>query len=266
MTSLTRRHRGAVLAAVVLGVVGVLCAVLLPTFAAPGGLVPGALRSERAHDDTGLRVAGDGSLPETAPKLGAPNEPLSSAERGYAYHLARQAMPADARDILGEPGGELLTADLPALAERTPARLVTVAVYDYATDRLHQLLVDLTHHTIVRDESTQGLQLPPTQAETATALALALEAKPAPAFVAEYRKLSNTPLLVPDQVSAIAGAWRPAAARPTSPQTQVCGRHRCVQLMVALPTGQYLDTTDIVVDLSTRTVLRTELEAPSHAQ
>jgi hypothetical protein len=266
MTSLTRRHRRTVLAAVVVGVAGVLCAVLLPTFAAPGGLVPAALRSERAHDNTGLHVAGDGSLPDTAPPLGEPNEPLSSDERGYAYHLAREAMPEDARDILGGSGGELLTADLPALSERTTARLVTVAVYDYTTDRLHQLLVDLTHRSIVRDQSTQGLQLPPTESETATALALALEAKPAPAFVAEYRKLSNTPLLAPDQVSASAGAWRPPTGLPSSPETQVCGRHRCLQLMIALPTGQYLNTTDIVVDLSTRTVLRTELEAPRRAQ
>jgi hypothetical protein len=36
--------------------------------------------------------------------------------------------------------------------------------------------------------------------------------------------------------------------------------------MVALPTGQYLDTTDIVVDLSTRAVLQTELEGPGRAQ
>ncbi|WP_244931808.1 hypothetical protein [Nocardioides sp. W7] len=259
MTTPLLRRLAAVLTAVVLGSVGVLCALLLPTSAAPGDLVssapaPGTDAEER------FRAVGDGSLTETAPRLRAPHEPLSSAERGYAYHLARAAVPETTRDVRGESGGELISADLPPLSERTSDRRVAVTLYDYASDELHQLLIDLTHDAVVRRQATQGLQLPPTQAETATALELAITARPTPAFVSQYRQLNGVPILNPGQVSAVAGVWRPVDEGPPAPATQVCGLHRCVQLLVALPTGEYLDTQDFVVDLSTRTVLRIERE------
>jgi hypothetical protein len=262
MASPPRRHRRALAAAVALSVGGVLSAVLIPTFAAPGDPAPSAPRDA----DAKFRTVGDGSLPETAPRLRAPHEPLSAGERGYAFHLAREAMPAQARDILGEPGGEPISADLPPLAERTADRRVVVALYDYTTDELHQLLLDLTHDTVVERQATQELQLPPTETEASTALELAITAKPVPAFVAQYRQVNGTPLLNPGQVTAASGIWLAEAARPTAAETQVCGLHRCVQLLIALPTGEYLDTQDFVVDLSTRTVLRTQRGEQNNAQ
>ena len=252
------RKRAVVLAAVALGSLGILGAILLPTSATPGAVLSGSPRGEGVHD-TEFRVAGDGSLPETAPRLRAPNEPLGSAERGYAIGLARDAMPTDAQDVLGEPGGEVLAADLPPLAERTAARLVSVAVYDYTADRLHQLLVDLTGRSVLSDQSAEGLQPPPTAAEATVALDLAMKADPAPVFTHEYSKSTGNPLLTPGQVHAVAGVWRPAGLSASSAQaTSVCGQHRCVQLLIALPTGQYLDTQDFAVDLSKRSVLRTQ--------
>ncbi|HTW17192.1 MAG TPA: hypothetical protein VMF51_18830 [Nocardioides sp.] len=262
MASPPRRHRRALVAAVALSVGGVLGAVLLPTFAAPGGPVAGAPRDA----DAKFRTVGDGSLPETAPRLREPHEPLSAGERGYAFHLAREAMPEQARDLLGEPGGEPVAADLPPLSQRTSDRRVVVALYDYTADELHQLLVDLTHDTVVQQQATQELQLPPTDTETATALELAITAKPILSFVAQYGQVNGAPLLNPGQVSAMGGAWLPDAARPTAEETQVCGQHRCLQLLIALPTGEYLNTQDFVVDLSTRTVIRTGLEEQNNAR
>jgi hypothetical protein len=255
MPTPTLRQRGAVLAAVALGTIGVFGAVLLPTSAAPGGLLSASPRGEGAHDAE-FKVAGDGSLPETAPRLRAPHEPLSSAELGYALHLARDAMPADSQDVLGESGGEVITADLPPLAERTSARLVTVAIYDYTSDRLHQLLVDLTHREVLNDQSVRGLQLPPTAAEATIALDLAMKADPEPAFVAEYRRTTGNPLLTSAQVHVVAGVWRPVIPSAADEQaTAACGQHRCLQLLIAVPSGQYLGTQDFAVDLSTRSVL-----------
>lgn len=263
MTTSTPRQRGAALGAVAVAAAGVLCAVLLPTWAAPGELVA-ADPMPGTEEGAPFRTVGDGSLPEAAPPLRGPHEPLSSAERGYAFRLAREALPDTARDVRREPGGELISADLPALADRTAARLVVVTAYDYATDELHQLLLDLGAGEVVSDQHASGLQLPPTEAETAIALELAITAEPAPTFVVEYRELNNAPLLTADQVSAVAGVWRPAAEALAAPVTDVCGRHRCVQLLVALPTGEYLDTHDIVVDLSARAVLPAEQEDHRH--
>jgi len=262
MPTPTLRQRGAVLAAVTLGTIGILCAVLLPTSAAPGALLSAPPRGEGAHD-TGFEVAGDGSLPTTAPRLGAPNEPLSSAEVGYAVHLARTAMPADAQDVVGEPGGEVLTADLPPLAARTAARLVAVAIYDYTTDRLHELVLDLTHRTVLSDQSVRGLQLPPTEAETTIALDLAMKADPALAFVREYENTTGNPLLTRDQLHAVAGVWRPVAPS-TVGATAACGPHRCLQLLLGMPSGQYLGTQDFAVDLSARSILRVQESDNEH--
>ena len=264
MTTPHLRRLSTVLGAVVLGTVGVLCAVLLPTSATTGSPVSAAPRPG-TDADTRFTAVGDGSLPEDSPRLRAPHEPLSSAERGFAYYLARDAMPATTRDVSGERGGELLAADLPPLEQRTSARLATVALYDYASDELHQLLLDLTNEVVVQDETTKGLQLPPTEAETATALELAITAKPAPAFVGQYRTMNGVPLITAGQVSAVGGAWRPVDGRRLPPGTERCGQHRCVQLLIALPTGEYLDTNEIVVDLSTRTVLRSDVEEQRNA-
>ncbi len=258
MRTPTLRQRGAVAAAVALGTIGVLGAVLLPTSASPGGLLSASPRGEGTHD-TEFEVAGDGSLPETAPRLREPNAPLSSAERGYAIHLARAAMPSDAHDVLGKPGGEVLAADLPPLTERTSSRLVAVAVYDYTADRLHQLVLDLTHRTVLSDQSVAGLQLPPTAAEAAIALDLAMKADPEPTFVAEYRKTTGNPLLTPAQVHVVAGVWRPLAPSGGEEQaTAACGQDRCLQLLIAVPSGQYLGTQDFAVNLSTHSVLSTQ--------
>lgn len=250
------RLRRALMGAVAVGAVGVLSAVLLPTSASPRG--DGA-------EETEFHVAGDGTLPETAPPLRAPHEPLSSAERGYAIHLARESMPAKTRDVLGMPGGEVLAADLPPLAERTSARLVTVAVYDYTSDRLHQMVLDLTNRKVLSDQSVPGLQLPPTMAETTVALDLAMRATKPPAFFAQYREITGNPLATPEQVHVVAGVWRAADETTASENaTEICGRHRCLQLLLALPSGQYLDTQDFAVDLSGRTVLTTAPAEPEH--
>lgn len=258
MSALTLRQRGTALAAVALGTVVVVSAILLPTSATPGGFLPASPRSDGGHD-TEFRVAGDGTLPETRPDLRSPHEPLSTQERGYAVHLARTALPVTATDVTGDPGGEVVAADLPPLAERSSSRLVSVAIYDYSVDRLHRLLVDLTRRSVVGTESAEGLQLPPTPTEAAVALDLAVKAEPAPRFHREYRAITGNPLLTPDQVRAVAGVWRPAyPAAAGRGHTAACGRHRCLQLLIAVPTGQYLNTQDLAVDLSTGSVLTIE--------
>jgi hypothetical protein len=222
---------------------------LLPSVAGSG---PG----DTSPDGELHPVGGDGSLPTRAPKLRAPDAPLSVAERGYAIHVAQQSMPADAEDVLGNPGGEVLTADLPPIEDRGAGRRATVSLYDYSSDRLHQALVDLAAGSVVRDRDVRGLQLPPSIAEATIATQLALAADPPPAFLEQYRNLTGAPLVAAEQVQVVAGAWRPlndgaAAAGPT----KVCGADRCLQLLLALPSGQYLNTTDFAVDLSSRTVL-----------
>jgi hypothetical protein len=244
----TPRARLALLA-VALGGLVALGVPLLPSIAGPGS-------GDSSADAEFHPVGGDGSLPKHAPRLRSTDAPLSVAERGYAIHLAQQAMPAEARDVLGMPGGEVLGADLPPIEDRGTERRATVSIYDYTSDRLSQALVDLAAGSVLRSREVRGLQLPPSIAETTIATQLALAADPAPAFLEEYRQATGAPLVAAEQVHAVAGVWRSIAddAAPVGP-TKVCGRDRCLQLLLALPSGQYLGTQDFAVDLSSRTVL-----------
>lgn len=253
MRATTSRTRLALLAVplvIALGGTAVAALPLLPSSAGPDSAGP--------RTDVEFRAVGDGSLPRRAPSLGPPDAPLSVAERGYAIHLAQESMPSGAADVLGNPGGEVLAADLPPLDDRGDGRRATVSLYDYAADRLHQALVDLAAGSVLRSREVRGLQLPPTAAESAIATQLTLAADPAPAFVEQFRRLTGADLIAAEQVRVVAGVWRslsdPGGASAGG-AVEACERHRCLQLLIALPSGQYLATHDFAVDLSSRAVL-----------
>lgn len=232
-----------------------------------GGLVlqwspsPGAPGSGAGGGSGEFTVAGDGTLPKKRPALRESGAPLSTAERGYAISLALASLPSPTRDVLDEPGAEVLATDLPAPAERDGRRRAQVSAYDYRDDRLHQILLDLPTGRVIAEESLTGVQPPPSAAETQVALDLALAAMPAPAFVDQFRQLTGAPLLTGDEVRVIGGAWTPHSHSGTGPHASgsgaagACGTERCVQLLVALPSGQYLNTADLVVNLSRHAVV-----------
>ncbi|WP_436700246.1 hypothetical protein [Nocardioides sp. BYT-33-1] len=231
-----------------------------------GGLVlqwspsPGAPGSGAGAGSGEFTVAGDGTLPVKRPVLRESGAPLSTAERGYAIGLALGSLPSSTRDVLAEPGAEVLATDLPAPAVRDGRRRAQVSAYDYRDNRLHQIVVDLPTGTVIAQESLTGVQPPPSAAETQVALDLALAAMPAPAFVDQFRQLTGAPLLTGDEVRVIGGVWTPHSHDGTAPDPSgagtagACGAERCVQLLVALPSGQYLSTGDLVVNLSRRAV------------
>ncbi|WP_141003894.1 hypothetical protein [Nocardioides humi] len=158
---------------------------------------PGSGASPGGGDE--FTVAGDGSLPEQRPALREPGAPLSTAERGYAIGLALTALPGSSRDVLDQPGAEVLAADLPAPSERAGRRRVEVSAYDYDDNRLHQVLLDLATGRVIAEQTLRGVQLPPSAAETQVAIDLALSAMPAPAFVDQFRQLTGGPLLTPSR-------------------------------------------------------------------
>ena len=230
-----------------------ICGPAAVLIAAPGAPAPMGLGG-----DEEFRLAGDGTLPQERPALREHGAPLSSAERGYAIRLALQTLPDSARDVLDAPGGEVLAADLPGGRDPDDGRrLVQVSLYDYRADRLQQVLVDLTADRVTEDRTVSGLQLPPSAAETEVAFDLALKAWPALPFLHEFLTSTDAPLLTMEQVHVVAGAWLPGGDVGDAQLVDAtgCGPDRCLQLLVALPSGHYLDTGDFVVDLSTRTVL-----------
>ena len=187
--------------------------------------------------------------------LGAPRDELSLEEWGYAKHLAEATLPANVTDVLGEPGAEFLSANLPNTDVDSDARLIEVAFYDYTSDKQHQVTVDLTAGKVVAAAAAAGVQSPTTATEADVAMDLLL-ASPLSATVARgFADQGAGRLTRKDQVSYAGGSYKPA---PGVKGAEDCGAHRCVELQIQAPNGRYLTTTGFVVDLSAGTVLATK--------
>lgn len=231
--------------------------VLLPSQAKPSPPDGPAVAPPSESDPT-FRVKGSGELRADRPTLREPGAPLSSAEASYATHLALDSMPHTARGVLDQPGGEVLLVELPSVSDRanSPGRRAVVSVHDYSSDSVHQIEVSLSERRVKDTTRATGLQLPPSAAETAVATDLALAAAPSLPFRAQYQKLTGTALEAAEQVRAVAGVWRADPSAPPHGELAACGTHRCLQLLIGLPSGHYLDTHDFTVDLSAGRVLR----------
>lgn len=226
-----------------------LCATLVVA-AATAALVisqTGVTGAEKS-DSTEFTVAGDGTLPTKRPDLGESREPLSTKETGYAIHLAStdDSIPADATDVRGEAGPQFLYAELPTDIDST-GRKAVIVLYDYTGDRTYQQAVNLKSGE-VSSTSAERLQPPPSPDEATAAITIAINTAPAPQFTRQFERSEGVPLVSADQVAYVAGAWRYDG---TTTGGKECGADRCAQLIVKTTSGAYLDTGDLVVNLST---------------
>jgi len=160
-----------------------------------------------------------------------------------AVGLARSALPESARDVQGKAGGELLSVDLRGDGS------ALVMLYDYASGLTHQVTVD--SGKVRSDESAPQTRPPASGDETAAAFGIALRAPHPLPFTATFAQQQGVPLVSADQVEVDAEPWTPSADDAAS----ACASDRCMQLRLATAAGEYLDTSDFVVDLSTRHVL-----------
>jgi hypothetical protein len=207
--------------------------------------------------DGRVHKVGSGSLPTERPKLRAARAPLSPTETGYAATLAAASdkIPDDATDVRGADGPQVLFIDLPRFAEHKDRhRLVTVTLYDYTSDRGYQVQVDLTADEVTRVETDPVLQPPPADDESQVALDIVLASDHELTFRHQFEKANGVPLLGASQVRHSAGIW---TFDGTGHHAQQCGEHRCVRLLVEDRSGTFFDTSDFVVDLTTKSVVST---------
>lgn len=206
---------------------------------------------------TKFSVVGDGDLPTKKPKLGADRATLSAEETGYAIHVASQdsSIPKDATDVRGEAGPEFLYADLPDIGADLEGRKAIVSLYDYTHDVSYDQLVDLASGKVVDSTKSSKAQPPTSSTEADLAMRIAIESDADLAFKAEFEENMGVPLIDPDQVDYVAGAW---VYDKTTAKGKECGADRCAQLMVSTASGVYLNTFDFVVNLSTQKIVLTQ--------
>lgn len=212
----------------------------------------GKVNAAKAASDQPVAVA---DVPTARPaKLGAPRDPLSLAEWGYAKHLAetKGSIPADATNAAGDAGVEFLSANLPTTDVDATHRLVTVSLYDYTGNAQHDVVVDLTDGDIVSAASASGVQSPTTLTESAEAIDLFLASPKSANVKAQFKQRTGSDLTSPKQVTYTGGSF---TATSSVVGAEKCGDHRCVQMQIQGPDGVYLATADFVVDLTARSVI-----------
>jgi hypothetical protein len=224
------------------------------TLGATGGIAAAAV--------VAVTVAALGAA--AAPSPGAtPGAPASPAARGVGSDplTATESQPVRAKaaavasvaggqGVTGAAGAEFLTAQI-----RTgdSTRRADVYYYDYATNSLIKVVVDVATGAVVKTYSATGMQLPATDAEVADGLRLLLASPLSAGLRSGYATATGKPLTGPAELLAKAHTYQ--AEHAGQPAAQ-CGQHRCLQLSVQTTTGTYIDVNDLIVDLSARTVVR----------
>ncbi|MEU0331937.1 Tat pathway signal sequence domain protein [Streptomyces sp. NPDC006193] len=264
MRETVRRHLGKALAGTALAAVGTaaMVAVTLPGQAgadASGGTGGGVRAAGRAGPGPDAVRPG---VVERAPaerEHGTGRDPLTDDEMRRAETIAAGGrLSATARGVAGARGPQRLSVGLaePEAGETDdPAapRRADVTLYDYRTDTLVTSTVDLRTGKVVHTGAQQGVQPPPSRAENAEAARILIADPLGAGLAADYRDATGKRLTSPDQLQLSGGVYRAApGAQPAV--LDDCGVHRCVRLFTKVRSGPWIDTRDLVIDLSARRV------------
>ncbi|GGY75000.1 Tat pathway signal sequence domain protein [Streptomyces omiyaensis] len=190
---------------------------------------------------------------------GTGTDPLTDAELDRARSLALGPADAAARqDVDGDRGApqHLGTELADPVPGREGDRRALVRFYDYARDELVTRTVDLATGKVETTAARRGVQPSAHPQELRAALELIL-ASPLGAGVREdYRDATGTELKGPDQLWFNGDVYRTYRERNVPAALSRCGEHRCVRLVTKVRNGAWIDTRNLIVDLSARNVVR----------
>ncbi|WP_217236707.1 Tat pathway signal sequence domain protein [Streptomyces sp. AC555_RSS877] len=271
MRDAVHRHLGKVVAGTAIAVASTaaMVAITLPGSAGAdetGGGRAGSQSTQQAGQgrdegqEQGAAVAP--GVVEQAPaegEKGRGSDPLTGdeIERVEQIAVSRQMFNAS-EDVGGERGPQRLTVDLAEPeADETDAtnapRRADVTFYDYRDDTLVTRTVDLDAGKVVRTTEQQGVQPPPSRAESIEAANLLIGDPLGAGLKADYQDATGKELTSPDQLKLSGGVYRATpGAQPAALDT--CGEHRCVRLFLKVKNGPWIDTRSLVIDLSARKV------------
>ncbi|MCS0602146.1 Tat pathway signal sequence domain protein [Streptomyces sp. LP11] len=255
------RHLGKILTGAALAAAGTAAAVAvtLPGTAGAqetGGAAGGTRGALSAGQD---RNAAPPGVVEGAPsegKQGTGGDPLTEDEtRRVARIAAGGQLSATGQDVDGGRGAQRLSVDL-AEPEADEAddpdapRRADVTFYDYRNDTLVTRTVNLRTGKVEHTGTQHGVQPPPSRAENTEAARILIAAPLGAGLKADYKDATGKALTSPDQLELSGGIYRAApGAQPAV--LDACGAHRCVRLFSKVRNGPWIDTRDLVIDLST---------------
>ncbi|MFD3334540.1 Tat pathway signal sequence domain protein [Streptomyces sp. NPDC058700] len=285
MYEIARRHLGKVVAGAAMAVTGtaVAVAISLPGPAGANGAAGPAGTAGSAAASTGGGSAGtagssgtagtqggDGSQTTgTAPapatvvppaaegKKGVGGDPLTDDELVRAESLALTPPGATAQqDVDGGKGPQHLGTDLADPQPGDAARRAEVRFYDYARDELITRTVNLDTGKVERSGAQRGVQPSAHPEELREALELILAGPLGKGVKEDYKDATGKELTSTTQLWFNGDLYRTYREANVPAQLTRCGEHRCVRLVTKVLNGAWIDTRNLIVDLSARTVTR----------
>ncbi|MFF3327668.1 Tat pathway signal sequence domain protein [Streptomyces sp. NPDC002889] len=271
MRQTVRRHLGKLVAGAAIAVTATAAMVAI-TLPGPAGADDSGSRNGSQEQGRGGQAAADGRGSADAPRPGviadAPAEgergvgrdPLTDDELERAEQLALSpAARAEGRSVTGDRGPHHLTTNLaeplPSEADAGPRR-AEVRFYDYRSDELVTKTVNLDTGKVERTGTQHGVQPSPHREELREALELILGDPLGADLKADYQHATGKPLTTPDQLWFNGDVYRPYREENVPDKLAECGEHRCVRMVTKVKDGAWIDTRNLIVDLSARTVAR----------
>ncbi|MFE2559226.1 Tat pathway signal sequence domain protein [Streptomyces sp. NPDC059352] len=240
---------------------------------APGGSAgPGADGSGVAgpgadgaagQGEAGGQAAGSAPPPATvAPaaaegKKGIGSDPLTDDELARAGTLALTPPGASAQqNVEGGRGPQHLGTELADPLPGDSTRRAEVRYYDYARDELVHRTVNLDTGKVEKSGKQRGVQPSAHPEELREALELILASPLGKGVKEDYKDATGKELTSTGQLWFNGDVFRPYREVDVPAQLARCGEHRCVRLVTKVLNGAWIDTRNLIVDLSARTVTR----------
>ncbi|MFF5425707.1 MULTISPECIES: Tat pathway signal sequence domain protein [unclassified Streptomyces] len=198
--------------------------------------------------------------PEGAKGVGT--DPLTDDELARAETLALTPPGTAARQNAdGGRGPQHLATELadplPGEGETGPApRRAQVRFYDYARDELLTRTVNLDTGKVERTGVQRGVQPSAHPEELREALELILASPLGKGVKEDYKDATGKELTTTGQLWFNGDVYRTYREANVPAQLARCGEHRCVRLVTKVRNGAWIDTRNLIVDLSARTVVR----------
>ncbi|MFD8734385.1 Tat pathway signal sequence domain protein [Streptomyces sp. NPDC059618] len=266
MRKIVHRHLGKVVAGAAIAVAGtaVMIGVTLPGSAGAdesGGTTGGGGTAQQTAQD-GQGGAVPPGVVERAPaegQKGKGRDPLTDDEMRRAEQIAvNRSLLDSSENVEGARGPQRIGADLAEpdaadLDNPDAPRRADITFYDYKNDTLVTKTVDLGTGKVEQTGVQHGVQ-PPISRDEMTEAARLLIADPLGAGLkADFKDATGKELTSPDQLMLNSMVYRATpGAQPAV--LGACGEHRCVRLFPKVKNGPWIDSRDLVIDLSARKV------------
>jgi hypothetical protein len=267
---IVHRHLGKVVAGAAIAVAGtaVMVGITLPGSAGAddsGGTGSGQSAQQEGQgqgQEQGQSAVQPGVV-EQAPaegEKGQGRDPLTDDEMERVERLAvdRQLL-RSAENVEGDDGPQRITVDLAdpetgELDDPNAPRRAEVSFYDYKNDSLVTKTVNLDTGKVEQTDTQQGVQPPLSRDENVEAAQLLIADPLGAGLKADYKDATGKELTTPEQLMLNSMVYRAGSGTPSA--IADCGEHRCLRLFVKVKNGPWIDSRDLVIDLSARKVAK----------